>query len=77
MPIDELRISLISTIIMLLFSLPFILARLLGSPLISLLFETSMVYLPLVVLVLLTLYLRSKSGKTSSVEENTLGSPRH
>ena len=55
---------------MLVIALPILIARVIGSPLIvDLGLEASIIYLPLIVLIILTVYLRQKSMQAS---QNTL-----
>ena len=61
MALNDLKISSISAVIMLVLALPIIIMRVIGSPLIKdLTFEASIIYLPLSVLILLTIYQRLK-----------------
>ena len=66
MTLDDLKINYIATAIGLVIALPILIARLIGSPLIvDFGLEASIVYLPLTVLIILTLYLRQKSIRMS------------
>ncbi len=62
MTLDDLKINYIATAIMLVIALPILIARLIGSPLIvDLGLEASIIYLPLTVLIALSLYERRRS----------------
>ncbi len=66
MTLDDLKIDYIATTIGLIIALPILIARLIGSPLIADFgFEASFVYLPLTVLIILSLYQRQRSIQMS------------
>ena len=62
MTLKDIQIDYIATGIMLLIALPILIARLIGFPVIvDLGLETSIIYLPLIVLITLSLYERRRS----------------
>ncbi len=64
MTLDDLKINYVATAIALVIALPILTARLIGSPLIlDLGLEASIVYLPLIVLIALSLYERRRSTR--------------
>ncbi len=66
MTLDDLKINYIATSIMLVIALPILIARLIGSPLIADFgLEASVIYLPLTVLIILSLYQRQRSIRMS------------
>ncbi len=66
MPLDDVKIDYIATAIMLIIALPILIARLIGSPVIvDLGLESEIIYLPLVILIILSLYQRQRSGRVA------------
>ncbi len=65
MTLDDLKINYIATGIMLVIALPILIARLIGSALIlDFGLEASIIYLPLIVLIALSMYERRRSTRS-------------